>query len=137
MAIVMLIDFPPGFGGLPAPRTRWASTDLAHYQDLYGQVLNVRDGCLSIVAGDGGGGGDGDRGEVEDGGVGEGGGGKGGNGSLGFRNPCGYNTAGVNGAIGVFLWDTNSPLNEAVKEFVGFGPPGIGNVSMGGGRETS
>ena len=37
-------------------------------------------------------------------------------GRVGFVNPTGYDTAGVNGAIGVFLWDTDSVINRAVQE---------------------
>lgn len=108
MALVMLADLPPGLPGLPsppAPRGAWDRTDLCDYASIWNAALNVRDGCLSIVRGGGGGGG-----------------------RVGFVNPAGYNTAGMKGAIGVFLWDTDSVINQAVRERRG----GTGLVGGGG-----
>ena len=101
VAVVMLADLPPGLPGLPLPPTRWPRSDLCDYVSIENAGLNVRDACLSIVEEEGAGG----RG-------------------LRFVNPTGYNLAGVHGAIGVFLWDTDSVLNRAVKEGVGWGGGG-------------
>ncbi|CAD6594130.1 MAG: hypothetical protein ASARMPRED_008676 [Alectoria sarmentosa] len=100
LAIVMLADLPSEPPGLPA--RRWPQTDLGDYVGIENAGLNVRDGCLSIVLGEGGAAG-GEE-EREQGG------------RVGFVNPTGYDTAGVNGAIGVFLWDTDSVINRAVQE---------------------
>lgn len=83
----------------------------------------MRDVCLSVVGG--GGGGSlavvGSKGE------------EGAGGTLGFANPGGYDTAGFAGAIGVFLWDTDSPINQAVQEGVAFGVRGGNVTGLGGG----
>lgn len=105
----MLADIPDGLPGLPA--RRWPQTDLGDYVGIENAGLNVRDGCLSIIL-EGGGGGGGGRAGGEEGEKG---------GRVGFVNPTGYHTAGVNGAIGVFLWDTDSVINRAVQEKWGVG----------------
>lgn len=121
MAIAMLAELPRAAAvpGLP-PRRRWPETDLGDYVRIEAAVLNVRDGCLSIVGAGGGGMGAGGGVSVEGGGGGGGdvGGVKGG-GGVGFVNPTGYNVVGMHEAIGVFLWDTNSLMNQAVREKVG------------------
>ena len=122
MAIVMLADLPHGLPGLPPPAESWTRTDMCDYVSIETAVLNVRDGCLSIVLDqetEGKEGGDGDRGEGE--GKGKG---KGRAGGVGFVNPVGYDTVGLHGAIGVFLWDTDSMMNRAVV-----GPVELGNVN--------
>ena len=92
-------------------------TDLCDYRSIHNAILNVRDGCLSVIL------------DGEEGVAGKGGGG--GPGRLGFVNPVGYNTAGLHDDIGVFLWDTGSPVNQLVKEgvSVGRGRSGGGNVT--------
>ena len=105
---------PPSSSG----RRAWSLTDLDDYSAIGNGVLNVRDGCLSIVADD-------DPGKRENYGREKG------RRRVGFANPVGYDTAGLLGAIGVFLWDSNSLINQAVKEVVGFGVAG-GNVTGGG-----
>lgn len=93
---------------------------MCDYVSIETAVLNVRDGCLSTVLDremEGKEGGDGDRGEGE-------GKGKGRAGGVGFANPVGYDTVGMHGAIGVFLWDTDSMMNRAVV-----GPVEFGNVN--------
>lgn len=71
----------------------------------------------------------------EEGGAGTegGGGGGGGRGSLGFVNPVGYDTVGLHDDIGVFLWDTDSAVNQLVRPGVGPRPGGSGggNVTTG------
>ena len=71
----------------------------------------MRDGCLSVVL------------DGEEGG--------GGGGNLGFVNPVGYDTVGMHDDIGVFLWDTDSPVNQIVKEgvHVRHGRTGEGNMT--------
>ena len=121
----MLADLPDGLPGLPA--RQWPRTDLGDYVGIENAGLNVRDGCLSIVLGGGGGrGGEGGGGGGGGGRAGAGGGGEEGEkgNRVGFVNPTGYDTAGVHGAIGVFLWDTDSVINRAVQEKWGVG---IGN----------
>lgn len=120
MTIAMIADVPPGTSvpGLPAGK-QWAKTDLGDYVEIEKAVLRVRDGCLSVVGGGEGAGADGGRSGREK--EGEGGGRR----SVGFVNPTGYETAGMNGAIGVFLWDTNSAMNRLVKEKIGIG---VGNL---------
>ena len=148
MAMAMLADLPPGaVPGLPPPPRRrgsgWPRTDLGDYVGIERAVLNVRDGCLSIVGDGGGVGGEGGGGGglVKGGGGGlvKGGGGGGGEGAgrVGFVNPTGYNIAGMNGAIGVFLWDTNSVMNQNLQAGVGvvwggnWNGNGNGNVTKG------
>lgn len=112
MAIVMLTDLQTL--GLAVPRLpagkKWARTDLSDYTAIENAILNVRDGCLSVIV-SGGLGGDGDGGarkrERE---------GVGGKKGLNFANPVGYDVAGHRGSIGVFLWDTNSVVNQVVKD---------------------
>lgn len=111
---------PPSSSG----RRAWSLTDLDDYSAIGNGVLNVRDGCLSTF--------DDDDDDDDDSGKGEGYGREKGRRRLGFANPAGYDTAGLLGAIGVFLWDSDSLINQAVKEVVGFGVAG-GNVT--GGRE--
>lgn len=117
MAIVMLIELHTL--GLNVPRLpsdkKWARTDLSDYTAIENAILNVRDGCLSIVAsGSLGGGEEGGARERERDGEGE----KEeiGRKSLNFANPVGYDIAGHHGSIGVFLWDTNSMVNQIVKD---------------------
>ncbi len=95
MAIVMFGDMPAGLPGLPVAQSR-LRTDRCDYKSIENAVLNVRDGCLSVVVGGRGGGG--------------------GGGSLGFVNTVGYNTVGMRGGVGVFLWDTDSVFNALIKE---------------------
>ena len=101
---------------------------MCDYVSIETAVLNVRDGCLSIVL---------DRGmEGKEGGDGDRRKGKGRVGGVGFVNPVGYDTVGMHGAIGVFLWDTDSMMNRAVV-----GPVEFGNVNRtagvsGGGGGT-
>ncbi len=78
---------------------------MSDYVSIGNKALNVRDACLSVIGSAGGGG---------PGGGGIDGGG-GGGGRVGFVNPTGYNTAGMHGSIGVFLWDTDSVINQAVR----------------------
>ena len=108
--------------GLP-PVTAWAQTDLGDYVGIERGVLNVRDGCLSFVFGGGGGGEVKGKKEEEEG---EGEGGKEGGRGTNFLNLVGYDIAGLNGAIGIFLWDTDSLMNWIVVEKVG---GGVGNVT--------
>ena len=123
MAIVMIADLlrlgvhVPGLQ--PGETRRWAKTDLCDYRSINKAVLNVRDGCLSVVL------------DGEENGGGGGGGVEGGGGSLGFVNPVGYDTVGLHDDIGVFLWDTDSPVNQLVKEgvHVGRGRSGGGNTT--------
>ena len=123
MAIVMLDDLPHGLPGLPPPAERWALTDMCDYVSIETAVLNVRDGCLSVVLDPDG---DGDTGK------GKGRGKRGtGPGGVGFANPVGYDTVGMHGAIGVFLWDTNSVINHAVQEWVVEFGIGNGNLTAG------
>ena len=89
-------------------------------------MSNVRDGCLSVVAGRSKGEGD----EGVDGGPPAVGGKR--RAGVGFVNAVGYDTAGMHGAIGVFLWDTDSEINQAVQNGVVFGG-GDGNVTRGPG----
>ncbi len=96
------------------------------YSAIGNGVLNVRDGCLSIVDDDD----DDDDDDSSRKGVCSGR--KNGWRKVGFANPVGYDTAGLLGAIGVFLWDSNSLINQAVKEVVGFG---VAGGSVMGGRE--
>lgn len=111
MAIVMLSDMQTL--GLDVPRLpaakKWARTDLSDYTAIENAILNVRDGCLSVVVsggpGDGGVGAQNRDGEALAGGQ-----------SLNFANPVGYDIAGHHGSIGVFLWDTNSMVNQVVKD---------------------
>lgn len=120
----MLADLPAGLPGVPA--RSWTRTDLSDYVSIENAGLNVRDGCLSSVFGT----------EEEGQGEGEGEGGAGGKGKkggrrrVGFVNPTGYDIAGMNGAIGVFLWDTDSVINRAVRGRV-FDGGGGGNGSSG------
>lgn len=137
MAIVMLADLPAGLPGLPA--RSWTRTDLSDYVSIENAGLNVRDGCLSSVLGkkEEGQGGEGEgegeaMGKEEEG---EGGGKKGGRRRVGFVNPTGYDIAGMNGAIGVFLWDTDSVINRVVRGRVFDG--GGGNSSSGSGSSGS
>ena len=107
-----------GLPGLPAGQV-WQKSDLGDFVSIEGGVLDVRDGCLSFVS----------RDADDGGGVGGGkevGGGKGA--VHNFVNLVGYNRAGLNGAIGVFLWDTGCEMNRIVKEDVGVG--GVGNVTV-------
>lgn len=111
MAIVMLSDMQSL--GLDVPRLpavkKWARTDLSDYTAIENAILNVRDGCLSVVVSGGPGAGrvgaqnrDGEAVAGEP--------------SLNFANPVGYDIAGHHGSIGVFLWDTNSMVNQVVKD---------------------
>lgn len=107
----MLADFPVGelpVPGLePVPGRQWARTDLGDYAVIWQGAVRVRDGCLSVVVSS-------EKDRVS-------GGSK--RGGVGFVNPTGYEVTGVNGAIGVFLWDTESAINQAVKV-----PRGVGEV---------
>lgn len=133
MAIAMIADLIPlgiSVPGLPSPPERkaaWGLTDLCDYVSIEKAVLNIRDGCLSIVL------------DQEKEGAGGGGrigaGARGGGSGLGFANPVGWDMVGIHGNIGVFLWDTNSLVNQVVKE--GWGDVGArkgGNGTGLGGR---
>ena len=116
MTIVMISDLlrlGVHVPNLPPPSStgetrRWAKTDLCDYRSIFTAVLNVRDGCLSVVADAGGKGG--------------------GKTGLGFVNPVGYDTVGMHDQIGVFLWDTDSAINQLVTGGVVVGDGG-GNVT--------
>lgn len=107
MAIVMLTELHAL--GLDVPRLpadkKWARTDLSDYTAIENAILNVRDGCLSVVASGGEGGARNRDVEAVDSGK-----------EVNFANPVGYDIAGHHGSIGVFLWDTNSMVNQIVKD---------------------
>ncbi len=88
---------------------------MSDYVSIGNKALNVRDACLSVIGSGGG---------ARGGGISGGGGGR-----VGFVNPTGYNTAGMHGSIGVFLWDTDSVVNQAVRRVGELGA----NISVIGG----
>ncbi|KAL9065514.1 MAG: hypothetical protein Q9161_008166 [Pseudevernia consocians] len=97
LAVALIADLPAGaVPGLPE-RPNWPRTDVGTFAGIWQAGLGVRDVCLSVVGGAGGKG----------------------KGRVGFVNPTGYETVGLHGAIGVFLWDTNGALNQFVKGRVG------------------
>ena len=71
----------------------WPGRDLGDYVGIEKGVLNVRDGCLSFV-----------NLSINPK--------EGGN----FVNPVGYDIAGLDGGIGIFLWDTEALINRIVVE---------------------
>lgn len=122
MAIVMLSDMPPGI--VPPPASRYSASDLASYSDLERAARGVLMKCISPIRKQGK---NLDRRRIE--GV-----------RVGFANPTGFGIAGklvafvcigvavwctikhvltddVLGrhvSIGVFLWDTNSAINQMI-----------------------
>ncbi|KAM0804905.1 hypothetical protein BDR22DRAFT_832637 [Usnea florida] len=108
VTIALLADVPPGLvPHLPEPPLPqgWRKSELCDYASIERAGLNIRDGCLSVVE---------DRG--------------GGAGGLGFVNPAGYKVLGMAGAMGIFLWDSNSVIDGLVRGEVDGGEGGNGSV---------
>ena len=135
MVIAMWRDIPEGLIPMPMPDSGrpWPRTDLGDFKTMESKVLGIRDGCLGVVVGAGrrrwrlGHERWGRAGKEEEGG---------GGGGLGFVNPTGYDVAGVNGGIGVFLWATGSLMDGLVREEgETAGVVGSGNLTVGGGDD--
>ncbi|KAM0804324.1 hypothetical protein BDR22DRAFT_594467 [Usnea florida] len=92
MAIVMLVAFfPEELPGVPASRV-FPLVDVASFSDVWEAVKQVNDNCLSRYL---------TANETTHN-----------SGGLKFRSQTGWSAVGSQGAIGVVLWDTYSPINQ-------------------------
>lgn len=95
MAIVMLVAFyPEELPGIP-PSTVFSLMDVASYADVWNAVREVMDNCISRYLAT-------NETMQESGG------------GINFLSQTGWSAIGSEGAIGVFLWDTSSTINQRI-----------------------